>query len=355
MGEVKREKLKAADLLADRVEKLDALERHRMKAEIDALKAEKRELLHRLDAAHTALVAADELRSNARPPKPIKFKVSSHQRQAHPVLMCSDWHVGEAVDPGKVSGVNTYNPEVAKVRADRLGEAACWLIDHHRKSFEIREVTVWLGGDLLTGFLHSDQQESNHLAPNREALFVQDRASELIDRLLGMPKIERVEVVCNDGNHGRLTIKQRISTRSENSLEWLLYQQLRRTYARESRVSFDIAEGEFVYHQIYDWTYRFTHGDATKFQGGVGGMTIPINKAIARWQTYKHADVTCMGHYHQYLDTPGLVVNGSLIGAAPYGMRVGSNEPPVQAFFLVDSKRGKCMSTPIWLDAKGEK
>jgi hypothetical protein len=44
-----------------------------------------------------------------------------------------------------------------------------------------------------------------------------------------------------------------------------------------------------------------------------------------------------------------VVVNGSLIGTAPYGMRVAGHENPAQAFFMIDSKRGPCMHTPIWV------
>ena len=322
-------------------------------------KAEAKALRRELNLAHKALVAErkrsgvlEDLRASAVKPVVVRPRKACGKRVATAVLLCSDWHVGERVTAAKVNGVNAYNVAEAEHRARRLADAFTWLIEHHRNNFDITEAVIWLGGDLITGYLHPDQQQSNTLPPNKEVLLVQDLVHNLLDQTLALPGMERVVVPCSYGNHGRTTVKPQIATGAENSFEWLLYHQLRRSYAGESRVQWQIADGEQTYLKVYDTWLRFTHGDATKYQGGVGGLTIPVNKAIARWQTYRHADITCMGHYHQYLDMPGLVVNGSLIGAAPYGMRVGQFEAPVQSFFLIDRKRGKAQSTPVWVTGR---
>jgi hypothetical protein len=315
------------------------------------LKGRVSELVGERNAAERAAEMRGLHAQCAREPAPVVAAKRSppDRRTAAAVALLSDWHVGEKVTKAK-TGCNTYNPKIAAASARALFEAIEWHIAHHRVSWQIDTLVLWLGGDLITGYLHDDQKLTNYLSPTQESLLAQQLIGEGLDRLLGV--VDSIVCVCSYGNHGRTTIKPVISAGAENSFEWALYQQLARTYAKESRIRWEIASGEFAYLRVFDTTIRFTHGDAARFGGGVGGITIPINKALAKWQTYRRADVTCMGHFHSYHDLPELVVNGSLIGAAPYGIRFAAHERPAQAFFLVDSEKGKCMSNRIWIKGR---
>ena len=44
------------------------------------------------------------------------------------------------------------------------------------------------------------------------------------------------------------------------------------------------------------------------------------------------------------------MTNGSLIGPNAYSLAMGFAERPQQAFWLVDSERGCCQMTPVWVD-----
>lgn len=329
---------------------MKALKVHRQGKRTADLRAEVRALTQALDTADRRAGVVEALEAGRRKPRKLKpLPPVKGKRQAAAVALFSDWHIGERVTKAQTTGANEYTPAIAEKSAHRVADAVAWVIQHHSTSFDLRRVVLWLGGDLITGHLHDDQRESNYLHPTREMLLLQDLIGYAIDRVLSTPGVRDVVIPCSYGNHGRMTAKPRVSTGAETSLEWLIYQQLARTYAGDKRIRFEIASGDFLYLDVLGTRIRFTHGDSTKYAGGVGGVTIPINKSIARWQTYDRADFTCLGHYHQYLDTPGVVINGSLIGPSPYGMRVGSNEPPAQAFFLVDESRGKCQSTPLWV------
>lgn len=336
------------------------LQGHKHQAEAGKLRVQNKALLSRLAVAEERAGVAEALKVSARVPKAIKARKQEllHKRVATPVFLCSDWHVEETVDPRTVNGLNAYNLLEAEARIERLGEAMVWMIDHHRKSFEIRECVLWLGGDLMTGYIHDELKENNSLSPVQTVLWLQTQIERLIAKLLAVAGIESITVVTSHGNHGRTTIKTQISSGAANSYEWLLYHQLRRTFEPNNRVQFYVADGEFIYLDVTGVTVRFTHGDAASYGGGVGGITIPLNKAIAKWQTHKHAAITCLGHFHQLYDLPGFVVNGSLIGTSPYGLRVGGFEVPAQASFLIDAKRKvKCMSTTLWpvsSDGKGK-
>jgi hypothetical protein len=266
------------------------------------------------------------------------------------VFLCSDWHVEETVKPETVGGVNEYNLKIAEHRIDRLGDAMCWMIDHHRKSFEVRDAVLWLGGDLLSGYIHDELKETNTLSPVQTLLWLQDRIQGLISKVLSLPGIESITVPCNYGNHGRTTHKSQISSGAANSYEWLMYHQLRRTYENNSRVQFHVADGMFLRLKVHNTQLGFHHGDGVRYGGGVGGVMIPVQKAVQKWQTYGACDVWNMGHFHQLHDMPRIVVNGSLIGTSAYGMAVGAFEVAAQASYLIDAKRGKAMSTTLWVE-----
>lgn len=331
-------------------EKKQPLQRHREARDTKALASENRTLLRQLDIADRRAGVVEALRAQARPPRKRRVRESLHKRVATPFFMLSDLHVEETVTAASVGGVNAFTLEEANRRLARTFKAMCWMIDHHRKSFEIREAALWLGGDLLTGHIHPELAETTSLSPVQALLWLQERLTRGIEMLLSVPGIERLRVPCSVGNHGRTGLKMTVATVTEHSFEWLLYHQLRRIFARDSRVEFIISDGNFLRMQVHGLQVGMHHGHAVKGGGGIGGITVPILRAISKWQTYGACDVWALGHFHQLLSTPRFVVNGSLIGTSPYGMMVGAFEEPAQASFLVDSKRGKCMDTTLWCE-----
>jgi hypothetical protein len=119
----------------------------------------------------------------------------------------------------------------------------------------------------------------------------------------------------------------------------------------EKRVKFIIPESYLAYVQVYDQVLRFHHGDGIKYHGGVGGITIPLNKAIAQWNKAKHANLDVIGHWHQLRDVGNYVCNGSMIGYNAYALSIKADfEKPRQAFFLMDRDRGKTINGPIFLE-----
>ena len=275
---------------------------------------------------------------------------SSVLREATAVALASDWHIEEHVDAASVNGVNEYNIDISRRRVERFFSGYEYLIRYHSDHFAIRDGVLWLGGDLITGHLREENLESNELSPVQAIATLHVWIAQGIRQVLDASGLESLRVVCSSGNHGRLTDKVRPSTREANSIEWLLYAGLAREFSTDPRVTFMLPAGSQTYLKVYDTTIRFLHGDECKFGGGIGGITVPLYKALARYETVRHADLTCLGHFHQYHDLSDLVVNGSLIGYSPYSLAIGARfEQPRQAFFLVDSKRGKTFPADIWV------
>lgn len=327
------------------------LQARKLKADNKALKSRLNDALAQLAEAEIKLATSVEVADARQTVKPIKPReLKSGRREATWVALASDWHVEERVLPEQVNGVNSYNMQIARARAERYFSGVAYLVNYHADKFKLHDGILWLGGDLITGYLREENLESNECSPVQAIAKLQCWLADGIKYVLEHTKTETLNVVCNSGNHGRLTHKVRPSTREANSIEWLLYHNLAREFAGDKRVKFSLPHGSMTYVQVYDYTVRFLHGDDAKFGGGVGGVMIPLRKAIYRWNTVRHADWTCLGHFHQMHDLNDLVINGSLIGYNPFALSIGAQfEKPQQAFHLIDSKRGKTMPASIWV------
>lgn len=163
----------------------------------------------------------------------------------------------------------------------------------------------------------------------------------LITRRNGIPLIS-----------GNTTQKIRVATRVDNSYEWIIYQSLAREFRGDKRVNFKIAEGYHVYHKIQGWNCRFHHGDAIKYGGGVGGITIPVNKAIASWNKSRVADYDFFGHWHQFIWHKRWVCCPCLIGYDDFSLWIKAEyEEPSQMFAVMDKDRGLVEVRPIFVDS----
>lgn len=324
---------------------------HRMQAQVREAKAVEKRLLDQIEeveARHDFIAAAKE-------PTPI-FSIKPRSRklnQAAGLLVASDWHVGEQVDPLTINGLNTYTPDIAEARAKQFFENGLRLVEIQRAGTDIKVAVLALLGDMITGYIHEELVETNPLSPTEEVLLVKKLLISGIDFLLENGQLDKIVVPCCYGNHGRTTPKRRVSSGAKNSFEWLLYRILEDHYAGEDRVEFVVADGSHVYLEVFGYVVRFHHGDDVRYQGGVGGLSIPLRKACDSWDSFKEADLTVIGHWHQLVDYGFALVNGSLIGYGPYALSIKARfEVPQQAFALIDkSRRRKTVVAPILVEA----
>ena len=322
------------------------LETRKLRRELKAARQAEEDAIARIEMAEERVNVALAI---AEPPSPPRIKARGKRgakREATAVAMISDTHCEERVDPATVNGKNEYNLEIADSRFGALFEGIRWSIEHHRNGYSIEHLVPWFGGDLITGYIHEELVEANYLSPTQALLWTEKRLMQGIDMLKELGA--KLTIPCSYGNHGRTTQKKRVQTAAQNSFEWLMYQSLKKFYANDDQVEFIVADGAHLYLDIYDWTLRFHHGDHVNYWGGVGGLTIPMRKAIDSWNDFKHADITCVGHFHQFHDYRDFVVNGSLVGYNAFALSIKARyERPMQAFFLVDEEFGKVQVSPI--------
>ena len=271
-------------------------------------------------------------------------------REATAIAIASDWHCEERVTKEATNGLNEFNLEIFKERSRWFFVNLRKLVLKERQTIAIKRLLLAIIGDMITGNIHPDLAESNLLGPMDAIALVQDTLAGGIRYLLEETDLDLV-IVIKPGNHSRITVKQRVQTEHANSLEWYMGHNLAKLFAGEKRVRFVCDRSLLTYVEIYGRPIRFTHGHAFKYGGGVGGITIPVNKKIAEWDKGRQAYLTMFGHLHTYMSGQRFISNGSLIGYATFSEWIGAAyEDPVQAFTLIDSKFGRTVEAPILLE-----
>lgn len=334
----------------------DRLE-HRLRAEIRDLNSAKKHLLDELESRERQIETLSALKEAPRTAVVAKRAIGEGmRRQCVPVMMISDLHVEEPVAPEKVNGLNEYNLDIAERCIYRCGEAFEWITQDKR--WDMRTGILAILGDTYSGYIHAELEETSFLSPIKAVIWVQERLEKLILYILKHTELEKLIVVCKDGNHGRITQKIRAATRTDNSLEWLMYKTLAGRFDNEPRIEFIVEEGLYTYVDVYDETLGMTHGDQFQYQGGVGGLLIPVRRGLNEVRKYKPGTkrpiVYCMGHFHEEKDEDDVVINGSGIGMTPWSLSKGFKpENRAQHWFLVDSSRGKkAPRSSVWLPLK---
>jgi len=262
------------------------------------------------------------------------------QSESGCVFVWSDWHHEELVRPEQVSGQNDFNLEEFKVRFWNLlkGNIAWFKINAQKTA--IKNLVIAILGDMITGSIHEDLAEGNQLAPADAIYSAFSYLVTAIQYVLdNTGKDVKLQIVCHSGNHGRMTKEQRIATEAGNSLEYFMYLMLRDAFQKEKRIEFTIQAGYHSYVRFFEGAYvnRFHHGHQINYQGGVGGITIPVNKSIAQWNKARPADLDTFGHFHTRFDGGNFIANGSIIGYNAYAVSIkASFEQPAQQMYLIN-------------------
>ena len=318
------------------------------KTEVDSLKAKLAQYQASVESLEKQLGIALTLGKTRIRPQPLTVSMND-KAEAVAIALASDWHVEETVEAASVNGLNEYRLPIAKTRIEKFFSTIARLTEIERHGAKIDDLILWLGGDLMTGMIHEELAESNSKTPTQVILWLQDRLADGIATL--KPHFKRILIPTSYGNHGRTTVKPRHATGAAHSYEWLLYRILEGRFHGDQQIEFQIADSYFNFMEVYGRRLRFHHGDALKYNGGVGDISIGVNKAIAAWnRSPNRADLDLFGHWHRYQQNSNWLCNGSLIGFNAYALSIkASFEPPLQTYFLLDKKRGRTMTSPIYL------
>lgn len=332
-----------------------------------ALSAQVQELKRQLDRQQreedTAAIIRERLYGlsaiTPKPPAWLEQTRKASKVRGCPVTLWSDWHYGEVVRPEEVGGVNTFNAKVAEQRIRRLVDSTIELCFHHMGASEAEYpgIVVALGGDMISGDIHEELAVTNDRTPYQAINDLADICAAALTRIAD--SFGKVYVPCVVGNHGRGTHKPRHKGRVHTSFEWNLYCTLERHFRNDKRIQFDIPEQTDCHFSVYGHRILLTHGDSLGARGGDGiiGSLGPIMRGKIKTghseaQIGRDFDTLMIGHFHQYITLPGLVVNNSLKGYDEYA-RLFLRAPysrPSQALFFVHPRHGVTAHWQVYLE-----
>jgi len=267
----------------------------------------------------------------------------------------SDVHAGANIELSPVSFGNKFNNAICAHRLSKYFAGVEWKVNAYRsglhgEAYDVQHVKLWVGGDIIDGQLHMDQVELSD-PPIESIRWVEPILVDGVRRLLGIGVDVSMEFTF--GNHGRDSDKMQFGRGAEHNHEWGMYH---RIADRLPGVQSSVTKDEFQFFDIYGRKFCGHHGHRIRYGGGVGGIMIPTNKAIAEWQKGVPCYHYLFGHYHSLSFNPLCTYNGSIVGynAMARGFKCAP-EIPQQAGLLIDEEHGIVDCTRIWVvDAKAE-
>lgn len=263
-----------------------------------------------------------------------------------PVAVWSDWHMGEVVSLAETGGKNAFDPAIGEARVRRLVAATISLAQKHGPG-DYPGIVVNLLGDFVSGGLHPELAKTDA----EEVLPTVLRCVDLL--IWGLRQIAdafgQVYVPCASGNHGRATQKPEFKRYIFKNYDWLIYQLVARAFEGDRRLHFDIPDTNEVHYRVFGQRYLAMHGDMLGVKGGDGiiGSLGPIARGETKVGKQAAAlgldyDVLVIGHWHQMIWLPRVIVAGTLKGWDEYARSALRAPPaaPSQPLWFVHPRRG---------------
>lgn len=329
------------------------------RVEIADLKRRIKELEHEEETAAAIREQIWKLEAHEPNPPEWTFKQGTNGFRGMPMLLASDWHYGEVVRPQEVGGLNDFNATIAEARIKRLTGTVIDLAFNHmgRAKTVYPGIVLMYGGDMISGDIHEELMATNDRTPVQCVNDLTDLCAAQIDAFA--TKFGNVWIPCVTGNHGRTGKRMRFKGRVFTSYEWNIYCNLAREFKGNKHVHFSIPEETDCRFDVYGHRYLLTHGDTLGVKGGDGiiGALGPIRRGEikirnAESQIERDFDTIVMGHWHQYITLPGLVVNNSLKGYDEFA-RSALRAPysrPSQALWFTHPEQGVTAHWQVYLE-----
>lgn len=294
-----------------------------------------------------------------RPPRWLQPPRSPRAHRGTVCALLTDTHFGEVVEPAEVEYLNAYNDTIAEQRLHRFTDKTIRLARDYVSGISYDGMVLFIGGDIFTGTIHEELLETNS-----ETLY--ESVVHWIEPLLAVvlsfaDAFGRLHVAVTYGNHGRRTRKPRAKNRAADNIEWLFYKVMQRETRGDKRITWQVPDSADTLVPVYSTRFLLTHGDQFRGGSGIAGALSPLllgqhrktRRAMASGRPF---DVLVMGHFHQYLTLPSLIVGGALKGLDEYAYLGNYGyEPAQQAFFVVNPEHGVTIHAPIHvLDREAE-
>lgn len=266
----------------------------------------------------------------------------------------SDVHAGETVRSEEMGGYNAYDETITDARLGRFFERTCMVSRNYLAGVEYDGVVLALGGDLVSGDIHDELEQTNWCSTYEAARWLAPRLKAGIEMLA--EEFGQVHVVSAPGNHGRDSKKPRSKKRSSHNADTHVAHLVADRMEGETGITFDVPESFDVDFELYGYRFSMEHGDAMRFAGTSEiGAIGPAKRGTLRKSRQlqnegRPFDVNLIGHFHQFVPayTQGFIMNGSLKGYDEYARTWHlTPEPAQQALAVVTPEHGITVTAPV--------
>lgn len=231
------------------------------------------------------------------------YKISNGNEAS---ILVSDMHCGATID----SVFNYYDIDVLK---ERMIELANKTIAFAQKD-KVETIYAEFLGDSITGIIHGSTIAQAQEDVIEQIFIVSDIITDFLIRL--REEIPNVKAYITFGNHGRVQANKTAGANKEN------FERLIAPYVSKELRDTDISIFNGGYEDFI--TYRLKDGGLIVVTHGTRDN--PLNaKSNFTQMLGEQVHEVHMGHYHEYKEGNGVVVNGSVMGSDDYAISIRKN------------------------------
>ena len=346
-----RDALRSGHLIKINTDK-DRAEAHRYQELIDARKAknQNRRLKEQIVAADRIVEAAKDAMGTL---PTVRVAVIPHRHRAEvsdeeALLLLTDHHIGAKFTLREMGGLNQFDINEYSRRLKHVVTSTVRFLKG-RTDISVRRLVIFLGGDMIDGLIH-DSLERNADVSIADQVVIGAHLLSLAIRDLSA-EFPEIQIACAPGNHGRFRKPHEAEAVTQN-FDTLLYVLLRQRLEKQPNIKWSIPREFWNYQQLAGHGVLLLHGHVG-IRGFTGNATYPgygLRRSVDNLQHIlkrlgRPVQYIAMGHFHSFFSTSHedglLTINGSIVGANPYGLASGfPYRPAVQVLQTFNKKYG---------------
>lgn len=264
------------------------------------------------------------------------------------------WHL---TDWQGAKRTTSYDSNVMQTRVMSFVQKAVRITEIHRADHPVKNCVIMFGGDMIEGLFNFPNQVFEVDSTLFEQYVNVSRLAVDVVRY-ALRHYDKVEVVAEWGNHGRIGSKRDAVPRSDN-FDRMCYELARQLLAGEKRLTWHDSPEDIQRVEIGNYKALLIHGDEV----GRNGFASPgqIVQHANRWRSgaypWDFRDVY-IGHYHTHAEWPmanglgSVYQTGSTESDNRYaGVMLAASATPSQRLHFVDPQKGRVTAVyKIWLD-----
>jgi hypothetical protein len=264
------------------------------------------------------------------------------------------WHM---TDWQGAKRTTSYNSEIMRKRVLEFCEKAVRITEIQRADHPVKEVTICFGGDMVEGLFNFPTQAFEVDATLFEQYVNVSRLCVDVVRY-ALANYEKVTVIAEWGNHGRIGSKRDNVPRSDN-FDRMCYELARQLLQGEKRLTWQDCPEDIQRVEIGNYRALLIHGDEVGRNGfaSPGAIVQHANKWRSGSYPWEFRDVY-IGHYHTHSEWAMANGQGSVYQTGSTesdnryaGVMLAASATPSQRLHFIDPIKGRVTAVyKVWLD-----